>query len=96
MQSVSGGTLNGGASVSPIVDRQPEAPDAVVISFNSNDTETADLAHALHTRLPPRTPAEVILRWNKLTYNVESKSVKALSTRTILSEITGEVRGGEM
>ncbi|KAJ2450336.1 hypothetical protein EV183_004358 [Coemansia sp. RSA 2336] len=95
MKTESGGTLNGQSPHQPIVEGTSDriANDSVAISFNEPANNSV---HSSQLRSVPRTPAEVILSWDKLTYEVDSKTEKTSSTRTILNEISGQVRGGEM
>ncbi|KAJ1748521.1 hypothetical protein LPJ79_004442 [Coemansia sp. RSA 1821] len=95
MKTESGGTLNGQSLDQPILEVSSRGVnDSVAISFNNEPTNNS--VHSSQIRSIPRTPAEVILSWDKLTYKVDSKAEKTNSTRTILNEISGQVRGGEM
>ncbi|KAJ1831477.1 hypothetical protein LPJ63_004251 [Coemansia sp. RSA 2711] len=109
MHTVSGGTLNSDPPDAHIVDgfgdntvtgdRAPpmvtQTPNAVSISFYG-DAEPSVRTRSIHIQSPRRAPAEVILKWDGLTYEVDSKMGKSTSTRAILSGITGQVRAGEM
>ncbi|KAJ2781473.1 hypothetical protein H4R18_002847 [Coemansia javaensis] len=52
------------------------------------------LVNASRVSADPRPPAEVILQWSDLTYEVKSKD-EGGAQRTILHQIAGEARAGE-
>ncbi|KAI9503815.1 hypothetical protein GGI26_005960 [Coemansia sp. RSA 1358] len=62
--------------------------------FNTNTfTITPDLPHS--TESCQELFKEVILSWNDLTYEVDTTVKKTLETRTILNQISGQVKSGE-